>query len=156
MKILGSTVTLAAVLLSASSSTPAQAGRGCGRPGGRPVRVVRVVAPPAIGCQARPDGVAMPLPPQPYAIAAPLPPQPMPQAAAVAPQAPTLAAPIPAGGAPTYTYQASPGAGPAYYYTYDKDDRLIPVQWMDWLFRGGREAGEPRPPLPIIGRLQGR
>ena len=79
---------------------------------------------------------------------------PSPQAAAVAP--PVVATPAAPIDSSALTYTAAPGGAPAYYYTYDKDDRLIPVQWMDWLFRGGRASGEPAPPLPIIGRLQGR
>lgn len=60
----------------------------------------------------------------------------------------------PAGGVqPLYTYEASPGNGVAYYYTYDESGKLVVRQWMDWLFRGGRRAGMPAPPLPIVGRL---
>jgi hypothetical protein len=54
---------------------------------------------------------------------------------------------------PLYTYEATPENGVAYYYTYDESGKLIIKQWMDWLFRGGRRAGLPAPPLPIIGRL---
>jgi hypothetical protein len=54
---------------------------------------------------------------------------------------------------PLYTYQATPENGVAYYYTYNDSGELIIKQWMDWLFRGGRRAGLPAPPLPIIGRL---
>lgn len=62
--------------------------------------------------------------------------------------------PTPEGGAqPLYTYEASPGNGGAYYYTYDESGKLIIKQWMDWLFRGGRRAGLPAPPPPLIGRL---
>ena len=57
---------------------------------------------------------------------------------------------------PSYEYQAEPGGRAAYYYTYDNSGKLIIQQWGDWLFRGGREAGMPRPPMPIVGRLQGR
>ena len=53
---------------------------------------------------------------------------------------------------PLYTYEASPENGVAYYYTYDDSGNLVIKQWMDWLFRGGRRAGLPAPPLPLIGR----
>ncbi len=46
------------------------------------------------------------------------------------------------------------GERQAYYYSYDSSGKLVIKQWMDFLFRGGKEAGMPRPPLPIIGRLQ--
>ena len=57
---------------------------------------------------------------------------------------------------PTYNYAASTSGQPAYYYTYDASGKLIIAQWMDWVFRGGRAAGEPAPPLPIIGALRNR
>ena len=57
---------------------------------------------------------------------------------------------------PAYNYEAAPAGQPAYYYTYDSSGKLIIAQWMDWVFRGGRAAGEPAPPLPIIGALQNR
>lgn len=80
-------------------------------------------------------------------------PQPMVYAVASAPLPPQTAAPTEA--QPNYTYDVAQGQ-PAYYYTYDSSGKLIIQQWMDWLFRGGRDAGMPRPPLPIIGRLAGR
>lgn len=58
-----------------------------------------------------------------------------------------------AGVRPRYTYEASAENGVAYYYTYNDSGDLIIKQWMDWLFRGGRRAGLPAPPLPIIGRI---
>ena len=57
---------------------------------------------------------------------------------------------------PAYEYAAAPNGQPAYYYTYDSSGKLIVAQWMDWVFRGGRAAGEPAPPLPIIGALRNR
>jgi hypothetical protein len=152
MKTLGNALTLTAALLCASNPVTAQAGRGCGHGhAGRSARVIRPVSPPTIVAYQPPA----------YVMAAtPIPTPATPQAATVNPTTRVMAAPnagpIASGGTPAYVYQATPGGSPAYYYTYDKDDRLVPVQWMDWIFRGGREAGEPRPPLPIIGRLQGR
>ena len=69
--------------------------------------------------------------------------------------APVAAAPA-AGVQPSYNYAAAPAGQPAYYYTYDSSGKLIIAQWMDWVFRGGRAAGEPAPPLPIIGALMNR
>ena len=57
---------------------------------------------------------------------------------------------------PTYDYNAASMGQPAYYYTYDDSGKMVVAQWMDWVFRGGRAAGEPAPPLPIIGALRGR
>lgn len=54
---------------------------------------------------------------------------------------------------PIYRYETTPESGVAYYYTYDESGKLVVKQWMDWLFRGGRRAGLPAPPLPIVGRL---
>lgn len=54
---------------------------------------------------------------------------------------------------PRYAYDPEPGA---YYYTYDENGKLIVRRWMDWVFRGGREAGMPRPPLPVVGWFTGR
>ncbi len=159
MKATGISLTLTAVLLFASDPAPARAGWGCGhRRGGRSARVARPVAAPCPipAYTMYPPATAMPPAAMAssagptYAVAAP------PAPAPAAPAPPVVPSPAAAGVAPAYTYNAAPGGNPAYYYTYDKDDRLIPVQWMDWLFRGGREAGELRPPLPIIGRLQGR
>lgn len=82
------------------------------------------------------------------------------QAVAVAAAAPVAAAPAStptvADVQPTYNYTAPSDGQPAYYYTYDSSGKLVVTQWMDWLFRGGRAAGEPAPPLPIIGALRGR
>ena len=72
-------------------------------------------------------------------------------AAPVATAVPTVA-PV----QPTYEYAASPNGQPAYYYTYDSSGKMVVAQWMDWVFRGGRAAGEPAPPLPIIGALRNR
>ncbi len=59
------------------------------------------------------------------------------------------------GAQPLHDYTAATsGERRAYYYTYDSSGKLIIQQWMDFLFRGGKEAGMPRPPLPLIGRLQ--
>lgn len=57
--------------------------------------------------------------------------------------------------APTYDYAADGAGRSAYYYTYDSSGKLIIQQWMDFVFRGGKEAGMPRPPLPVIGWFQG-
>jgi len=57
---------------------------------------------------------------------------------------------------PTYDYAAATSEQPAYYYTYDNSGKLIVAQWMDWVFRGGRAAVAPAPPLPIIGALRNR
>ena len=77
--------------------------------------------------------------------------------AAAAPSAvvaePAMAAPAVQ---PSYEYAAATNGQPAYYYTYDSSGKLIVAQWMDWVFRGGRAAGEPAPPLPIIGNLRNR
>lgn len=80
-------------------------------------------------------------------------------APAVAPtpvEAVAPAAVAPAATQPTYDYAAGANGQPAYYYTYDRSGKLIIAQWMDWVFRGGRAAGEPAPPLPIIGNLRNR
>ena len=83
-----------------------------------------------------------------------------PQMAAMTPtptMPPVTAAPtVPAGVQPTYNYTAGATGQPAYYYTYDDSGKMIVTQWRDWLLRGGRAAGEPAPPLPIIGALRGR
>ncbi len=68
-------------------------------------------------------------------------------------------APVPAAApavavTPAYDYQPAIDNRPAYYYSYDSSGKLIVSQWMDWVFRGGREAGMPRPPLPIVGLLR--
>ncbi len=56
---------------------------------------------------------------------------------------------------PMHDYTAATtGQRRAYYYSYDSSGKLIIQQWMDFLFRGGKEAGMPRPPLPIVGRLK--
>ncbi len=57
---------------------------------------------------------------------------------------------------PTYEYTASTDGQPAYYYTYDNSGKIIVAQWIDWVFRGGRAAGEPAPPLPLIGAFRNR
>jgi hypothetical protein len=71
------------------------------------------------------------------------------QAAPVSVQPATQAAPVSV--QPAYRYEAGPTGRPAYYYTYDESGKLIVQQWVDWVFRGGREAGMPRPPMPVIG-----
>jgi len=57
---------------------------------------------------------------------------------------------------PRYNYAAADQAQPAYYYTYDNSGKLVVSQWMDFLFRGGRAEGMPRPPLPIVGAFRSR
>jgi len=84
-----------------------------------------------------------------------------PQMAQMAPTvaaAPAPATPPPSVAAvqPTYDYTAAPDGVPAYYYTYDSSGKMVIAQWMDWVFRGGRAAGQPAPPLPIIGALRNR
>ena len=89
------------------------------------------------------------------APAAPAPARIPPPAVAVAP-APTVdpaVVPAAVAVAPTYQYNVAPGEATAYYYSYDDSGKLIVQEWMDWLFRGGRRAGMPRPPLPVIGLL---
>ena len=68
----------------------------------------------------------------------------------------TVGAMAPPSVQPAYEYAAATNGQPAYYYTYDNSGKLIIAQWMDWVFRGGRAAGEPAPPLPIIGNLRNR
>jgi hypothetical protein len=65
----------------------------------------------------------------------------------------TSQGPPPGGAQPLYIYNNTPDDNSAYYYTYDDSGKLVIRQWMDWLFRGGRKAGMPAPPLPIVGRL---
>ena len=75
------------------------------------------------------------------------------------PPAPVMATiPQPASGEllPAYQYTAADQGQPAYYYTYDNSGKLIVSQWVDFLFRGGKAEGMPRPPLPVIGALRGR
>ncbi len=86
-----------------------------------------------------------------------------PQMAQTAPQAMTSAPAVAAAPVstvaevqPTYEYTAATSGQPAYYYTYDNSGKIIVAQWMDWVFRGGRAAGEPAPPLPLIGALRNR
>ena len=58
---------------------------------------------------------------------------------------------------PAYTYaSANQGQQSAYYYTYDNSGKLIVSQWVDYLLRGGRAEGMPRPPLPIVGAFRNR
>lgn len=76
-----------------------------------------------------------------------------PASPAAAPSAPAATAPPAAAVEPRYAYDAE--AGP-YYYSYDENGKLIVRRWMDWVFRGGREAGMPRPPLPVVGWFTGR
>ena len=71
---------------------------------------------------------------------------PPPAAQAVAPTAITTQA--------VGAYPQDLAQGRAYYYTYDDSGKLIIQEWMDWVFRGGREAGLPRPPLPVVGYLR--
>ena len=69
--------------------------------------------------------------------------------------APTVGIPAPTSVVtPTYTYSAANGESPAYYYSYDNSGKMIVSQWVDWVFRGGRAEGMPRPPLPIIGNFR--
>lgn len=60
----------------------------------------------------------------------------------------------PSGVQPRYQYETGTTGQTAYYYTYDSSGKLIVQEWMDWVFRGGREVGMPRPPLPVIGWFQ--
>ena len=69
------------------------------------------------------------------------------------PAAPTMSTRPPQEVRPTYTYEAGPGGAAPYYYSYNDTGELIVKQWMDWVFRGGRAAGRPAPPAPIIGRI---
>jgi hypothetical protein len=118
--------------------------RACGR-----VRRCHARAPiPVVYCPP-PVPVSMPT----YAA-------PSPQAVATSPQVAQAPKPVQAvqampvaaaGVPPAYRYEASPAGPPAYYYTYDESGKLIVQQWADWVFRGGREAGMPRPPMPVIG-----
>ncbi len=57
---------------------------------------------------------------------------------------------------PLYNYAAADQTRPAYYYSYDNSGKMIVSQWVDFVFRGGKAEGMPRPPLPIIGRLGNR
>ena len=75
---------------------------------------------------------------------------------AAAPSLAPAAAPPSPGVVPSYEYPTQPGVAVAYYYTYDDSGKLIIQQWMDFLFRGGKKAGMPRPPLPIVGNFQRR
>ena len=69
-----------------------------------------------------------------------------------------IASPTPPGEVqPSYNYaSANQGRQSAYYYTYDNSGKLVVSRWVDYLFRGGRAEGMPRPPLPVIGALGGR
>jgi len=140
---------LAAALL-AFASSPAEAccHRGARRCGHHRIVYARPVAAPAAYASAPAVSAALPATyasaPAVYATA----PQPVAQAVAPTPaEAP--------GVQPMYRYAAGEGT-PAYYYTYDSSGKLIVQQWVDWVFRGGKEAGMPRPPLPIIGNFVGR
>ncbi len=137
----------AAILAFASSPAEACCHRGARRCGHHRIVYARPVAAPAAYAAA--PAVSAPAP---AAYASP--PQPVAQAVA----APSAVAPTPAeapGVQPMYRYAAGEGT-PAYYYTYDSSGKLIVQQWVDWVFRGGKEAGMPRPPLPIIGNFVGR
>lgn len=141
-------------LLMVASSTPSQA---CGGRRGRCHCSSRAYLAPMAMPTCGPMMTAMPatMPAMTYGspqmAAAPAPMTAM--APAPAPMEPTVA---PAAVQPNYNYTAAPGGQPAYYYTYDNSGKLIVAQWMDWVFRGGRAAGEPAPPLPIIGALRNR
>ncbi len=136
----------AGLLIAIVAPTPSQAcgghrGRGCGLHH-RAVAVACAQPAPAMMSYATPQTMTYATPQGTTAMAA-----------APAPEA--LAA-DPAAAQPTYDYAAAPNGQPAYYYTYDSSGKLIVAQWMDWVFRGGRAAGEPAPPLPIIGALRNR
>lgn len=147
------------------------------------VAVVAVACDPASACGRRKaatqPAVVYYRPAPAYPPAAGLPPMTAPAAFASAPAAtpaPALAptatatpAPAPPAATPTapvgLTVDEAPAAGPryaydpepgAYYYSYDENGKLIVRRWMDWVFRGGREAGMPRPPLPVVGWFTGR
>ena len=131
------------ILLAISSAAWSTTAEACH---GRRARRVAYACVPAYTYAPAPTATYAPAPMMSYA------PAPMPTSN----DAPVAAAPPSAIAAdpPQYQYNAEPGGPPAYYYTYDNSGKLIVVQWMDWLFRGGRRAGMPAPPLPIIGRLQ--
>ncbi len=74
----------------------------------------------------------------------------------IAYQTPVPVQSTPTGAQPTYEYDPVGGGQAAYYYTYDNSGKLIVSRWMDWVFRGGRVAGLPAPPLPVIGALRNR
>ena len=118
----------------------ADAANACGRKCGGHRRRHQTVAYPMTYASPTPQAYSTPAP----VMAA----APAPAYAASAPVAPATA--------PSYEYTARPEAGGAYYYTYDDSGKLIIQQWGDWLFRGGKDAGMPRPPLPIVGYLQRR
>jgi hypothetical protein len=95
---------------------------------------------------------AQPVAPQPVAYDSAQPATPRPLVRQPAP----VSQPAPNGVQPLYQYEAGPTGRTAYYYTYDPSGKLIVRRWMDWLYRGGREAGMPPPPLPVIGWFTGR
>ena len=111
--------------------------RACGRKARCPSRYYRPVGPPQATIPYAPITATQP-PPAPAVLAATAP---APQPSSEGPQ-------------PLYSYQAGQGGRPAYYYTYDSSGKLIVQQWMDWVFRGGRDAGMPRPPMPVVGWFQ--
>jgi len=127
------------------SACLAQAGQACGpkrmHRGAQPVSCAQPAYAPQMVAYAQPTYAS----PQ-VAYAQPTYAQP-----ALAAQQPASA---PAPVAPTYNYQPASEDRPAYYYSYDNSGKLIVTQWADWLFRGGKQAGMARPPLPVIGLLR--
>ena len=130
--------------LIASLLVPIAAAEACGR---------------RLGCRKKQYGpsAARPLTYTPAPAAAPYPTMYVANPAPSSPTAPTMTARPPQvdprGVRPTYSYESGPEGAPAYYYAYNDSGELIVKQWMDWLFRGGRAAGMPAPPPPIIGRM---
>ena len=135
-----------AALTATFPSTSAQG--GCGFHFGSHRRPIMVFARPACGVVRPSLPVYYASPQMMSTIGTPLAPPVM----AANPSAPT---PQPAV-QPAYEYNSGATGEPAYYYTYDESNKLVVTQWRDWLFRGGRMAGEPAPPLPLIGALRGR
>ena len=138
-------------LIALVHSTPTQACFGHrGRcSGSHPHRRAMVVASPprSLSAVTYPSSQMISAPASPQMISVP----PVPAGVSL------VGAPTPAAAAvPTYEYSAVGTGQPAYYYTYDNSGKLIVARWMDWVFRGGAAAGEPAPPLPIIGALRGR
>ncbi len=128
---------LALALLLCLSATQAQAF-------GHRGRRARACPPPPCSSYAPPIAYSVPPPAASFAPAAPV-------AMATTPTPMTAALPV----APSpYEYTADGQTTPAYFMTTDEAGKPIPVQWRDWLFRGGKEAGMPRPPMPILGRLR--
>ena len=133
-------------LIALALLVPASTASACGRKCGCHHRRHRIAAPSVSYIPASYATPAYVAPaPQGYVQAAPAPAIANPAAMAEAPAV-----------VPSYEYPTQPGAGGGYYYTYNDSGKLIIQEWGDWLFRGGRVAGMPRPPLPIIGNFTRR